>query len=295
VGVFALLNIWKPPGISSFDCIRHVRRCLARRTRLGHAGTLDPLAEGVLVVCLGPATRLVEVIQSYEKEYVALARLGAVSTTDDAEGEITHRPVESPPADAAVEEVVAGFVGCIEQIPPAHSAVKVHGRRAYALARSGRTTSLPARRVTVHAVEVLCYDYPHLRLRIRCGSGTYIRSLVRDIGQRLGVGGYVERLVRDRIGPFRGSTSVSLEQLRPETIRRWLLSPVEALPREARLPVTEDQAAELALGRAIPAPPEYPPQPAPAGAIDPRGRLAALVRLDPDRRHLRPYKVFRRS
>lgn len=292
--MFGLLNIYKPRGISSYDVIRHLRRGLGRKLKLGHAGTLDPLAEGVLVLCLGPATKLVQVIQAYPKEYLCLARLGATSTTDDAEGEIQQTPAAAAPADEAVRAAVGKFVGAIEQVPPAHSAVKVGGQRAYKIARRGRTPELSAKTVTVHSLEVVGYEYPHLRLKVRCGSGTYIRALVRDIGRALGVGGYCTELVRTAVGPFAAENAVRIEQIQSGQIQEFLIGPGEAMPAGAKVPITDTQVRELLLGRTIQAP-DLPPAARGhdlLGAVAPDGRLIGLVRLEGSPARLRPVKIF---
>ena len=290
--MFGLLNVYKPAGPSSYDVIRRLRRRLGPKVKIGHAGTLDPLAEGVLVVCLGPATRLAELIQSMEKEYLVVAELGAVSSTDDAEGQIEPTADVAAPPREAVEAAVAGFVGRIEQVPPAHSAVKVAGRRAYTLARRGEKPKLAARAVTVHALEVSAYEYPQLRLRVVCGSGTYIRSLVRDVGARLGTGGYCREIIRTRVGSFRAEQAAGMDALEaPGGVEAALISPIEAVPPEARISVTEREIEALALGRTV------TDKAAAAagdllGAIGPDGQLVALLRRDRTRQMLLPAKVF---
>ncbi len=292
--MFGLLNIYKPRGISSYDVIRQLRRTLPRKLRLGHAGTLDPLAEGVLVICLGPATRLAGLIHAWPKEYLCLARLGAVSSTDDAEGEIRPTPGAEGPSLDAVRQAAARSVGAIRQVPPAYSAVKVDGQRAYRLARRGRKVALPAKTVTVHSIEVLEYDYPRLRLRVRCGSGTYLRSLVRDLGEFLGVGGYCAELVRTAVGPFTASRAVRIEQIASGRAADFVIAPIEAVPPEARVKVTEAQVRELARGRAIEAPrlDEASARHELLGAVGPEGRLLALLRRTGAPGRLRPEKVF---
>ncbi|MCD4699446.1 MAG: tRNA pseudouridine(55) synthase TruB [Phycisphaerae bacterium] len=291
--MFGFLNIWKPPGPSSFDMIRQVRRCVGRREKIGHAGTLDPLAEGILVLCLGQATRLVDLVHSYPKHYATLARLGATSTTDDAEGQISQIDVNSPPpALKQVEQILRQFTGVIEQVPPAFSAVKVAGRRAYKIARSGRTPDLAAKKVTIHSLEIIEYEYPRLRLRVSCGSGTYIRSLVRDIGDKLGVGGYCEEIIRESVGPFGADRAVRPEQINADNIERFLISPVEAVPPEARITLTDEQARELAHGRAIDFSGKPDSREKLLGAVNQNGDLIGLTRPDQTTGQLRPEKVF---
>ncbi len=291
-GMFGFLNIWKPPGPSSYDMIRHVRRYVGRKVKIGHAGTLDPLAEGILVLCLGQATRLVEFVQSYPKQYVTLARLGATSTTDDAEGKITVNDASPPPPVERVQKVSQAFVGTIRQIPPAFSAVKINGRRAYEIARSGKRPTLVPKDVTIYSLEIIEYEYPHLRLRVSCGSGTYIRSLVRDIGGELGAGGYCEKIVREAVGPFNADRAVGPDQINADNIKRFLISPVEAVPPEARITVTDDQAGDLAHGKTIKWPDKFAGGEKLLGAINSRGNLIGLLRPDQTTERLRPVKVF---
>jgi tRNA pseudouridine55 synthase len=200
----------KPGGMTSRDALDRALRWFPRGIRAGHTGTLDPLATGVLVLCLGSATRLAEYVQDMDKTYRAGLRLGARSDTDDADGAVIPVSVAAPPDRAAVERALRELVGEIEQIPPAYSAAKVSGRRAYDLARRGRDVALAARRVQVYAIDLLTYDYPRLEIEVRCGKGTYIRSLARDLGERLGCGGYVEALRRISVGPFSVDEAVPL-------------------------------------------------------------------------------------
>jgi tRNA pseudouridine55 synthase len=175
-----LLVIDKPAGMTSRAVVDHAQRWFPPRTRLGHTGTLDPLATGVLVLCVGAATRLAEYIQRMPKTYRAGIALGARSDTDDADGHITPVPDATPPGRAELVETLRGFVGTLDQVPPAFSAAHVDGRRAYDLARRGAEVSLTPRPVTIHVIDLERYEYPHLELNVACGKGTYIRSLARS-------------------------------------------------------------------------------------------------------------------
>jgi tRNA pseudouridine55 synthase len=206
-----LLVIDKPPGITSREVVNRVEARLPLASRIGHAGTLDPLATGVLVLCIGKATRLIEYIQAMPKTYHTFIQLGAESVTDDAEGPVTALENAPVPDAATVADCVSGFIGAIEQLPPAFSAAKISGQRAYKLARKGRDVALEARRVHIDAIRILSYDYPQLELEVECGKGTYIRSLARDIGRRLGCGGYVASLRRTRVGVFSVAAAQSLD------------------------------------------------------------------------------------
>ena len=283
--MFGFLNINKPAGMSSFDVIRRLRRCLPRKAKVGHAGTLDPFAEGVLVVCVGPATRLAECVQAQPKRYRAGIVLGATSATDDPEGEIAPTPGAAAPPPRAVADAVAAFVGRIQQVPPAHSAVHVDGRRAYKLARAGEKVELAAREVLVHAIEVLGYDWPRLDLEVTCGSGTYIRSLARDIGERLGVGGYCAALTRAAVGPFRLADAADLDTVDPVGD---LVNPIEAVADWPRVVADEGAIEDLKQGRAIAAEAEGPD----IAVVDARGRLIAQAAPAPRPGLIRPVKVF---
>jgi len=288
-GMFGLFNVNKPVGPTSHDVVASVRRLIGRKIKVGHAGTLDPFASGVLVLCVGPATRLADTVQSQPKRYVAEVTLGVTSATDDTEGPITPTPAAGPVSEARVRDVLVRFVGRIMQVPPAHSAVHVDGRRAYKLARKGERVDLPPRPVTVHAVELLRCDAGRLELDVRCGSGAYIRSLARDIGAALGVGGYCSCLVRTAIGDFRVEDAIAPDVLDPQ---RHLLPAVLAVATMPKITAAAADREQLARGRAIHL--EQAP-PAPAGSeiavIDARGRLLAIATLDAGGR-LRPAKVF---
>jgi len=210
-----LLVIDKPLGWSSMDVCRNVRRRLVRggapkRVKVGHGGTLDPLATGVLVILVGKATPLCDVIMAGEKGYRGMVQFGAVSETDDGEGPITLVESSVVLTRESVERAIAdGFVGKVMQTPPAHSAMKIGGERAYKLARAGKQPKMQPRPVEIHEITVVGFDEgdnaelrPCVTLEIRCGKGTYIRSLARDLGDRLGVGGYLGGLVRTRVGRF---------------------------------------------------------------------------------------------
>lgn len=213
VAMNGIINLDKPAGISSAKAVALVKKRLPRGVKIGHAGTLDPFATGVLLLLIGRATRLCERMMGEKKQYEATIRLGATTPTDDPES-LTHltEGAIAPPRDA-VEIALSQFVGAIQQRPPAFSAMKVNGRRAYDLARRGTPVILQPRTVHVHAIDLLDYDWPLLRLRIDCGRGTYIRSLARDLGEALGVGGHLTELRRTRIGDFTIASAVTLEQI----------------------------------------------------------------------------------
>jgi tRNA pseudouridine55 synthase len=287
-----LLVLDKPGGMTSRDAVDRAQRWFPRGTRLGHTGTLDPLATGVLVLAAGAATRLTEYVQAMPKTYRARVLLGACSDTDDADGVVTPAAVDRPPDRDAVGRALPGFVGAIEQVPPAYSAAKVTGRRAYDLARRGEGVALRPRRVHVYGIDVLAYDYPRLELEVRCGKGTYVRSLARDLGERLGCGGLIEALRRTRVGPFDAAAALPLDA-GPDAARaalRPLSAAVAELPRVMLRPA---EAAALRRGQAVPAgDAALAADGAEVAALDAAGALVAVARLDRRRGMIRPEKVF---
>jgi tRNA pseudouridine55 synthase len=197
--------------------------------RTGHAGTLDPLATGVLVLALGRATKVIDRIMATDKRYRTEVDLSAFTTTDDLEGERTEVPVATPPTRDRLEAVVGRFVGEIEQSPPAYSAVKVGGRRAYKLARRGETPTLPPRPVVVHDLHVVSYEWPVLELDVHCGKGVYVRRLARDIGEQLGCGGHCLTIRRTAVGPFTLEMAMPLDDVPEPLTAEHLLDIDEAL------------------------------------------------------------------
>lgn len=225
-----LLVIDKHVGPTSMQICAWIRARLRRggapkRVKVGHGGTLDPLASGVLVIMVGKATRLCSEVMAGEKEYAAEVDLSAFSTTDDAEGERTVVSVASPPTREAIESALRAFTGTILQTPPIYSAINVNGQRAYDLARAGRPVELQPRPVTVHELRVEAFAYPRLVLRIRCGKGTYIRSLARDLGVALKTGGMLTGLRRTKVGRWNVEQGVHVNTL-PETMTQSDLLPL---------------------------------------------------------------------
>jgi tRNA pseudouridine55 synthase len=234
-----LLIIDKPERITSMHVCRIVRGKLVgagapKRVKVGHAGTLDPLATGVLVVLVGRSTKLCDRLMAGKKRYVAEIDLAHTSSTDDREGQVAALPNLSPPSLDLVRETCAAFTGTIQQRPPSHSAIWVDGKRAYKLARAaemgrGEAFELPSRPVDILAIDVLHYQWPRLKLDVRCGKGTYIRSLARDIGAALGVGGMLQELRRTAVGPFMIENAVMPSQLPPTLVQADLLDPAPFL------------------------------------------------------------------
>lgn len=191
----------KPSGPTSFDVVEAFRKATGTR-KVGHTGTLDPLAEGVLLLCTGRATRAVEHFMNLPKVYEFTVRLGVETTTLDAEGEVVREAPCPPIAEERLREVADGFVGTYELSPPAYSALKHNGKRLYALARAGETPAVARRKVTIYEMDMLRAEPPDVRLCIRCSRGTYVRSLAKDYGDRLGLPAHIRSLVRTAIGPF---------------------------------------------------------------------------------------------
>jgi tRNA pseudouridine55 synthase len=243
-----LLVLDKPPGLTSRDAVDRAANWFPRKTKIGHAGTLDPLATGVLVLAVGQATRLIEYVQAMPKVYRTRIRLGATSDTDDADGTITEKPEAGPVSDEAVRAALATFIGEVEQVPPAYSAARVEGRRAYALARRGTEVELAPRKVKIDRIDLREFRWPELELVVFCGKGTYIRSIARDLGRALGVGGYVADLRRLRIGPFTVEEAVPLDADSPRLLPMAVA--VSGLP-VVRL--SADEVRRLRNGQTIPA------------------------------------------
>jgi tRNA pseudouridine55 synthase len=286
-----LLVLDKPEGMPSRAALDRAQRWFARRTRMGHAGTLDPLATGVLVLCLGSATRLVEHVQRMAKTYHSIFRLGARSDTDDADGAVTVVPEAEDPGADRIAEVLRSFVGTVEQVPPAYSAIKVEGRRAYDIVRGGKEVSLRARPVCIHGIDVLRYQYPEVEVEVRCGKGTYIRAIARDAGEKLGCGAFVQTLRRTCIGPFTIEKAVSL-QADAATARAALLPPVLAVSDLPRLVLAQPDRERLRNGQAVILPGVVPACQAEVAVLDEMGSLAAVAEVDAGGRLLRPGKVF---
>ena len=288
-----VLNVDKSAGETSFAVVHRLRR-LTGAHRVGHAGTLDPLATGVLPILFESATRLAEFALRLPKTYVADIHFGFMTPTDDAEGD--REPVADPSGlnAARIEEELAAFCGRILQEPPAFSAVKVGGKRAYKLARRGEEPKPRAREVEVYEARLLDFTpgaEAAARVEIRCGSGTYLRSIARDMGRSLGVGGYLGRLVRTAYGPLLIASAVSVDALAtPDDVRGRLLPAEVILPDMERVRLSDEQEAMVRQGRAVRVLPE--PGPGQVRAHDADGRLVALGHTDPLRRTFVPEKVL---
>lgn len=279
--LFGILSINKPRGRTSRDVVNHVQR-LARPNKVGHAGTLDPLARGVLLVCLGQATRLVPYLQQQTKQYRGTFQLGLTSDTEDTEGEVTVIESAHRPHREEIMTLLPQFCGTIQQRPPAYSALKVKGRRAYDLARQGETVVLTERPVFVETICLVEYEYPQLILDITCGSGTYIRSLGRDIGEALGTGAVMSDLERTAIGKFQLQSACSIDHVTAQSLPQ-LMQPARTAVAHLPQVVLDEQACEsIRHGREIAADALSPPQhhadnDAEVAAVNSQGHLVAIL------------------
>ena len=241
-----ILIINKPQGWTSFDVVAKTRKTFNIK-KVGHTGTLDPMATGVLLVCLGRATKLMQYMVKDEKEYVAEITLGATSNTDDAEGDLTEVKDPKEPSETELLSVIDEFVGEIDQMPPQFSAKKIKGKKAYELARQGKVVDLKPSRVTIHSIKLMDYKWPKFKIHVHCSSGTYIRSLARDIGEKLGTGGYLSSIIRTRVGNFNLTEAVPMETMNQNSILP-MSKAVEHLPQK---PLSEGEYRLLKNGRIL--------------------------------------------
>jgi len=279
-----ILLVDKPQGLTSHDVVARVRRA-ANTRKVGHAGTLDPMATGLLIVGVGTATRLLTHVVGADKIYEATIRLGEATVTDDAEGEVSAT-AEAAAVDAVTDEAVAAGIrsltGQIQQVPSSVSAIKVDGKRAYARARAGETVELAARPVTIHAFEASgMRRMPgriDLDVRVSCSSGTYIRALARDLGARLGIGGHLTMLRRTAVGPFAVADASPLDALiaGDVAVNSVLITPADAATRLVpRLDLDAQQAIDLGNGKKLQL--DAPGERGVRAAVAPDGRLVALA------------------
>ena len=289
-----VLIINKPSGLTSHDVVQRARRICGEK-RIGHTGTLDPLATGVLVLCVGKATRIAHYLEAGEKEYRAVMRLGTTTDTLDAEGKVLETKDYSPPEKEAILQAMRVFTGAIAQQPPVFSALKVRGVPSYKLARQGTAAPLKPRTVTIHSIELTDYKDPYVSFTVRCSKGTYIRSLCADLGKALGMGAHLTELQRTRSGQFSLERASTLEQLASSaeagSLERVFISVDEALGEFPEVTLTAQEARKICHGNPVPCP----------GVLansninlvrlhDDTGRLIALAR--PGAGMLKPELVF---
>jgi len=248
------LLVDKPAGVTSHDVVAIVRRALGTKSA-GHTGTLDPFATGLLIVLVGKATRLARFLDGFDKEYTGTIRLGQGSDTDDSTGVLGPRVAGREPAEAEVRSALAGFVGIQMQMPPAFSAKKIDGERAYKRAREGEVVVLKPVEVTIHAAELVRYEWPDAEIRVRVSTGTYVRSLARDLGGKLGMPAHCAALRRDRIGPFDVTGALALETLQNGSADGRMggsLTMVELVRHLPQQTIDDEGLAHITHGRPVP-------------------------------------------
>jgi tRNA pseudouridine55 synthase len=273
--MIGIVHLNKPHGASSRAAVDAVKR-LVRPIKVGHAGTLDPLATGVLVVAVGRATRLIDRIQEMPKRYVGTFILGVTSPTEDTESEPEPLADGIIPTREQIEAVLPKFTGEVWQTPPKYSAIKVDGRRAYKLARKGHEFELDARPIRVDCVSIVAYEAPRVTLDILCGAGTYVRTLGRDIAKAVGSDCVMESLVRTAIGPFHLSTALDPKTLTLESLSRVLQDPLVAVPGVPQVRVTAEDITLLEYGQFPKAQSDWP-NVEELVAVGPTGHAAAIL------------------
>ncbi|WP_248926326.1 tRNA pseudouridine(55) synthase TruB [Paenibacillus hamazuiensis] len=294
-----ILPILKPAGWTSHDVVAKVRR-ITREKRIGHTGTLDPQVTGVLPLCIGRATRLVEYIQELPKEYEAALTIGFATDTEDASGTVTSRADSVSLTRQQVEQVLQTFVGEIEQVPPMFSAVKVDGKRLYELAREGKEIERKSRKVTIYEIEMLSAEmdrpYPEIRFRVRCSKGTYIRTLCVDIGKDLGYPAVMSHLVRTSTGNIGIGQCVTLEQVEEHqkegTLHTLLLAADRAIAFLPKLELNETQTKQALQGQKIRLPVFEAEANTTVRAYSPQNEFIGIFEWEAADRKLKPVKVF---
>ncbi|MBA2661381.1 MAG: tRNA pseudouridine(55) synthase TruB [Bradymonadaceae bacterium] len=289
-----LLLIDKPAGMTSFDVVRRVRR-LANTKKVGHTGTLDPDATGLLPIVIGQCTKLANFLVLDQKEYVFDVCFGSTTDTLDSTGEVVATGPWEHIDEAALCAALNGFLGTIMQVPPAYSALKVNGKRAYELARKGEEVHLAARPIAIHAIELLAFDPPSARLRVACGSGTYVRSLARDLGEALGSLAHTTSIRRTAIGAFHVDQAHALDALDPELFSSYLIEPLTMLASVQGHEASEAERIALGYGQRITIDADF----ALDSAVIVRSQDARLIAVaiveeivEPGRLRLKPKRVF---
>lgn len=298
VNLFGLLNVNKHAGATSRDVVNRVQwqlKQIAKRdgtkaAKVGHAGTLDPIATGVLVLCVGSATRLIEHVQRQPKRYHGTFLLGRRSPSDDIELAVEELPDAPIPTREQIEAELPAFSGEIQQVPPAYSAIKIEGKKAYDLARAGKAPEMKPRAVTIYELSIVSYAYPELVLDLRCGSGTYVRAIGRDLAKSLGTAAVMSALERAEIGDFTVENAVGVDAIDETTLPALLLPAGLALTDTPRIEVNRTEITELHNGRFLDRP-QAPKSPEIA-AFDAGGELIALLKPRGNGR-LQPTRVFK--
>jgi len=280
-----VIPVDKPVGVSSRHVVDVVARALGMKS-VGHAGTLDPLASGVVIVCVGHATKLVDYLHDLTKHYAATFLLGRSSPSDDLETPVEEEEQPVRPSAAEIETAAGAFRGDILQRPCDYSAVHVDGKRAYQLARKGRPVVLESKPVRIHRLEIMGYEWPRLAVEIECSSGTFVRALGRDLAESLGTKAVMESLVRTAVGPFSCVESITLDAITPETARAAILPAAAAVAHLSRIVLDGDGLASVVRGGLL----QFPENNAPAlAALDATGQLIGILkRLESGSYRLRP-------
>lgn len=288
--MFGFLNCNKPIGFTSRDLVNVVQgRLRGKRVKVGHCGTLDPLADGVLVLGVGSAAKLVPYVHQLPKTYRGQFRLGAESPTGDLEIEPTLHPTHPVPTEADLLEACVKFQGMIRQKPPAYSAIKINGKRAYDLARQGRDVEVPVRTVQIHRLELIRYQYPTMELEITCSTGTYIRTLGIDLAESVGTVAVMTGLTRSAVGDFLERDSLSVDRLKSEPIETLLSPATSGVSHLASIQVTEEGIRRIGHGQCLPLPPELAEESSVAALSTSHGLCAIL---EPKGDRLCPKRVF---
>ena len=297
--ISGILNIYKEQGYTSHDVVACLRKMTGQK-KIGHTGTLDPDATGVLPVCLGRATKLCDMLTDRDKTYEAVLLLGRTTDTQDVSGKILEEHSTEELQEDAVKECILGFAGEYDQIPPMYSAVKVNGRKLYELAREGKTIERKSRRVQIHEIRIIEMELPRVRMEITCSKGTYIRTLCSDIGDRLGTGGCMENLIRTRVGRFDIRDSVRLDEARDQAEQgriEELVIPLEEMFSDLKAVVLDEEHVYLAYN-GNPFQERDLAGPSSCGhgetcrVYDKEGRFIAVYQYDDRKRQFRIVKMF---
>jgi len=270
--LLGILLIDKPAGITSHDVVNNIRRTL-RTKRVGHAGTLDPAATGLLIVAVGPATRFLQYLPLEPKEYAGTITFGTETSTQDGEGEVvSDKPVPTDLADR-LAKVVPQFLGLIRQLPPMYSAIKISGKPLYAYAREGKVLERSERTIHIESIKVEGIDGPNVRLRVICSGGTYLRTLAHDLGQAIGCGAHLSALNRVRVGRFSAADAIPLDEVSPDR----LVSLRDALPPMQLLALSSEQSSSIREGRSV----NFDRQASGhiAGLLAPNGSIIGIARV----------------
>lgn len=297
--ISGILNIYKEQGYTSHDVVACLRKITGQK-KIGHTGTLDPDATGVLPVCLGRATKLCDMLTDRDKTYEAVLLLGRTTDTQDVSGKILEEHSTEELQEDAVKECILGFAGEYDQTPPMYSAVKVNGRKLYELAREGKTIERKSRRVQIHEIRIIEMELPRVRMEITCSKGTYIRTLCSDIGDRLGTGGCMEKLIRTRVGRFDIRDSVRLDEARDQAEQgriEELVIPLEEMFSDLKAVVLDEEHVYLAYN-GNPFQERDLAGPSSCGhgetcrVYDKEGRFIAVYQYDDRKRQFRIVKMF---